>query len=302
MRTVAAYKVDAFTDRALAGNAAGVVLDAAGLTEAEMKAVAREMNLSETAFFLPPEGKGDVRVRFFTPTGAEVDLCGDATIGGFHLYAREGRAGSSGGVVTLHQETKAGVLPVHIHLSGGVPERVTMGQAPPKFKPGPPARRAADALGLPANALDAALPVERAYTGIWTLLVPLRKRADLDAIDAAAVSDSVLALSKEQGIASVHAFTRETRERGNAFSARHFAPALGILEDPVTGTASGALGAYLVKHRVQRPGERIVGEQGDAIGRPGRVEVEVDGAPGDPRAVRVGGRAVVSFEGRMVLP
>lgn len=301
MRTVAAYKVDAFTDRPLAGNPAGVVPDAAGLTDAEMKAVAREMNLTATAFLLPPEGKGSLRARFLTSSGAELDLCGHGTLASFHLLATLGRI-TGDGVVTVHQETRAGLLPVHLRFAKGKIDRIAMGQAEPRFRPGPPARKTAEALGLPASALDAGFPVECASTGSWTVIVPLKKRADLDRIDAEACAASVLALTKELGVGSVHPFTRETREPGHAFAARHFAPAHGVVEDPVTGTASGALGAYLVRHRAQRPGEVILGEQGDACGRPGRMTVEVEGAPGEPRAVRVGGRAVVSFEGRLSLP
>ncbi len=336
-RQVPFLQVDAFTTAPFGGNPAGVVPDAAGLTEVEMQAIAREMNLSETAFVLPPEAPGaDFRVRFFTPL-TEVDLCGHATVATFWALAEMGRLAppAGDGTVTVRQETRAGVLAVEVRFAGGRPVAVMMSQAAPSFRPftGDMAELAA-ALGLPADAIAGAgagtapheLSVGIAYTGLWHLLVPV---TGLRALERLAPDMARLgALNETLGVQTTHVFTLETLAAGHAAHARSLAPVLGIGEDPQTGTASGALGAYLVSGCVwdarlaagwpvppaDAGGAPAAGapadasaasgaggastvvltfEQGHFIGRPGeiRVEIDVDGAGPDGRPVIAGVRA-----------
>jgi PhzF family phenazine biosynthesis protein len=287
--------VDAFTDRPFAGNPAGVVPDAAGLSPEEMRAIAGEVNSTESAFVLPPEGPGgDLRVRFFTGRG-EVPLCGHATIAAFHLLAELGRLPFREGAVRLWQETRVGVLPVDVRrLEEGF--SITMTQGRPAVLPAVVSRReAAETLGLPeGRLLD--LPIEAISTGLPTLLVPLKTLSDLEGVRP--LREEVAALCEREGLAGIHAFTLETLEDASHARARFFAPLLGIEEDPVTGTANGALGAYLVRHGPSQEGEVLLFEQGHALGRPGTVRVIVP--PGDA-PVLVEGSAVTVMKGEVLL-
>ena len=310
---IAIYQVDAFTDRPFCGNPAGVVPDAAGLTESQMQLIAREMAVSETAFVLPPAGPGDVRLRFFTPQ-AEVALCGHATIGAFHLLAALGRLPGQGefaGGRDLHlrQETAAGLLGVTVRLKpSGEPDRVLMEQAQPKRVLGANPKL----IGLLERVLGAgqgelgvlpgygAAPVEAWSTGLPDILVPVR---DLESLRGLKPDLPALAeLSRRLGVISVHAFTLETEKPAAYAHARDFSPAVGIPEEAATGTASGALAAYLVANGLvpERPAAgfwSLLFEQGHILDRPSAIEAQVEGQIGRPAAVRVGGRAVVVLEG-----
>ncbi len=323
-RKVKVYQVDAFTDVPLGGNPAGVVPDAAGLSDVEMQLIAREMALSETAFVLPvsPAGQGqaDLRERFFTPK-AEVELCGHATIGTFWLLAKLGRIGAKGWgrelpgtgrwrEVQLVQETGAGNLPVIVRYSRGGRRinRVLMAQARPRrlARLGD-AERAELAAILHVNPFSICVlhrvgdaPAEIWTTGLPDLILPV---LDLATLRALAPDHGRLAeLSRRLGVISVHAFTLETESPKADAHARDFSPAVGIPEESATGTASGAMGAYMAANRLGRasagPGPyTLLFEQGHILGRPSSINVEVDGEEGHPSAVRVGGRAVTVLEG-----
>lgn len=279
--------MDAFTDTPFAGNPAGVVPEADGLTDAEMQKMAREMNCSETAFVLASD-RAEMRFRYFTPA-QEVDLCGHATIATLHVLGQE--KGFQGG----HRvETRAGVLTMEVAPDG----TSWMEQAAPQWRPYTLTglEDVAAILGLKPEDLDPRVPLALAYTGLWDLLVPVR---NLAALHAARPDLSRLAAhNRALGVASTHLFTFETALEGSTLQARDFSPAVGIPEDPHTGTASGALGAYLVSLGVVAPG-RMIFEQGWTVERPGLIHVEV--SPG-AQGVRVGGRAVTVVTGAMRLP
>lgn len=278
-------QVDAFTSRAFEGNPAGVVLDAGGLTEEQMQRIAREMNCSETAFVLPSE-RADLRFRYFTPA-VEVDLCGHATIAALHALRASGRLRGQRTV-----ETNAGLLQMEAQDDG----TCWMEQARPKFRAFEGDLR--DLVGLLAISvedLDPGVPVGMAYTGLWDLLVPLRDRA---ALRRAAPNFAALAEhNRRLGVVSTHLFTRDTEDSGSTLHCRDFSPAAGVPEDPHTGTASGALGAYLVHLGALAPGRHVF-EQGWTVSRPGQILVDV---AEDALRVRVGGRAVTVLEGEMRL-
>lgn len=337
MKDIDIFQVDAFTDRVFGGNPAGVVPDATGLTEAQMQSIAREMNLSETAFVLPASEAGrarkpapDLRVRFFTPTD-EVDLCGHATIGTFFFLAAEGRlpngrpvprladsAGVGAAVEMVVQETKAGDLPVYIYRHGPAVERVMMGQASPRILTEYGPARLAEVAGLlgadPAD-LTAVSPTGRearaqvVTTGLPDLILPVRDLERLRALrpNLMALSDWCLA----RRIISVHAFCFGGVESGATVHGRDFAPSVGVPEESATGTANGALGAYLVLNRLipLSATTMIRAEQGYILRRPSGILVEIDvdpdslGGSGRPevREVRVGGRARTVLRGRMAV-
>jgi len=289
VETRRACLVDAFTEEPLCGNAAGVVPDADGLTDEQMQAVARELGASETAFLLPAEAPdADRRVRYFTP-GTEVELCGHATVGSHALLYADGALEAG----THALETNVGVLEIEVEPGG----RVWMAQNEPEIREVEvDYDRLGSALGIdPAAMRDvgADLPVAHASTGLPFLVVPVNflehvgnAEPDMSAIEE---------LSDEFGVAGVYVFTFDTLDAASTLHARMFAPGAGVPEDPVTGTASGAAGAYLDRFGAIDTGAMRF-EQGHFLDRGGVVHVEVDGG------VRVGGEAVVSLEGRLLVP
>lgn len=299
------YQIDVFTRSPLAGNALAVFPDAEGLSAHQMQALAREMNLSETTFVFPSEA-ATRRVRFFTPA-AEIPLAGHPTIGTWWTLAELGRLDlPENGSGTVTQETGAGVLPVHVRMAGGAPEEVTMVQAQPQFGATVEDVGAlAEALGGGPDLVANRPPPQVVSTALPQLMVPV---ASLDALAALPVGGSggrLVELLRRYGTDCVMLYTRETRSPDATVHCRMFAPGLGVPEDPATGSAAGALGAYLVHHRaveLTSGSARIVVEQGIEIGRPSRiavtVEVHGDGAVAE---VRVGGEAVTVIEGQVRL-
>lgn len=282
--------VDAFTDEPLTGNAAGVIPDAAGLSEEQMQAIARELSVSETAFLLP-SGSADRRVRYFTPT-QEVDLCGHATVGS-HVFLLEDGQVTPG---THSLETNVGDLSIEITDDG----RVWMTQDQPSVRRIDLAQeRVAGALGIDPDAIRAVsddLPIAVSSTGLPFVVVPATYLSDLSDADPdmAAIED----ISEEFDAAGIYLFTFDALDSESTLHARMFAPAAGVPEDPVTGTASGAAGAYLRRFGAfdgDLPDEMVF-EQGHFVDRPGTVRVSV----GD--TVRVGGDGVVSLEGDLSVP
>jgi len=293
------YQVDAFTSTPFTGNPAGVVLDAQGMTDAEMLAVARELNNSETAFVLPADAAGhDVRVRFFTPT-AEVPTCGHATVGAHYARAVEYGLPSC----SLVQKTGSGLLQrVEIDRDGDR-VRVRMHQGAAHFGhelDRHQVDRLLRGLGAGAGARVDGGPVQVVSTGHSKVLVELRDRAAVDALrpDAAALT----ALSHEVGSNGFFVFTRDTADAGLLTWSRMFAPAIGIAEDPVTGNGHGPLGAYLVRHGiVPAPGGKLAftGRQGEAMGRPGDVRVSVETQPDHEILVSITGEATTAFRAEL---
>jgi PhzF family phenazine biosynthesis protein len=284
--------IDAFAADPLAGNPAGVVPDATDLDAEQMGAVARELNASETAF-LTEDADPDVdrRVRYFTPT-QEVDLCGHATIASL-VHLHDAGALDAG---TGRLRTNAGVLDVEVTEAGVA----WMTQADPAVEVVDlDYDRAGEALGVDPAALrdvGADLPAAVATTGLPFLVVPVNFLEHLGAADPD--PDAVAALAADHGATGVYAFTFDALAADSTLHARMFAPGAGVPEDPVTGTASGACGAYLraVDAFDGDLPEEMRFEQGHFVDRPGLVRVRV----GDE--VRVGGRAVVALDGTLAVP
>jgi len=290
METRRALLVDAFTAEPFAGNAAGVVPDADGLDETQMGAIADELGASETAFVRASEA-ADRRIRYFTPT-REVDLCGHATIASHaHLYAD--------GVIDAGEhslETNVGVLTVRVTDDGVVWMRQ---DAPEVSAVGVDYDRLGEALGVdPAAMRDvgADLPVARASTGLPFLTVPVNFLEHVGGADPDLAA--VEALSEEFDVAGIYAFTFDAVDGESTLHGRMWAPAAGVSEDPVTGTASGACGAYLEwAGAFDDVPEEMRFEQGHFLDRDGRVRVRVDGDD-----VQVGGDAATALDGELAVP
>ncbi len=299
MKEVPFIQADVFTDRRYAGNPLAIVPDGSGLEDEQMQAIAREMNLSETTFVLPAKDpKAAFRLRIFTPA-TELPLAGHPVVGTCFILAQRGRVPVEDGTNRIFQECGAGTLPVDIRVENGEVVRATMTQAPPQFFASSTSRELVGAaVGLDKNRLlPDGLPAEVVSTGVPQLMVPAQGLEDLKSIDLDLGAMRKVFQTLETDCFMI--FTRETLKPESTVHARMFAPFLGVTEDPATGSAAGALGAYLVRHGVveAKPTAYLTIEQGYEMKRPSTIYVEVDGGPDGPTEVRVGGQAVEVAEG-----
>lgn len=299
-RRLEIFQVDAFTDVPFKGNPAGVVFGADALSAVEMQAIARELNNPDTAFVLAPDAADhDFRVRFFTPT-TEVSMCGHATVAANHVRAL--RTGNPEYRAT--QKTRAGLVGVDVRAFGS---RAEVWMTLPVLETGRSLDgrqrdRVLGTLDLRDRDLLPNAPIQVASSGNAMLLVPLRERAALHALtpDLPALSE----VCDSVGAQACFPFTLDA-EPDVLTHARMFGPTIGIDEDPVTGSAHGPLGIYLVKHGLARHDGRTLrfrSRQGEAMGRPGVASVEVEITGNAASQVRVGGSAVIAFEARLDLP
>jgi len=293
-RRLSFVTADVFTSRPLTGNPLAVFPEAKGLSAAEMQAVAREMNLSETVFVFPPENAAHTRkLRIFTP-GGELPFAGHPTLGTAHVLCATGRVPLAGEAVEIVFEEGVGPVRVTVSVKDGAPVRTQLHAARlPEPGPTPPPREAvAKALSLrPEDILDGEDRLEAWSCGVPFVFVPLR--------NARALEQARLDLGQWQAhVASFwapHLFLF-VREDDGSLGARMFAPAMGIVEDPATGAAGAALAGYLGA-RVKEGGLRVMVRQGHAMGRPSTLFVEADRGPDGLSAVRVAGESVVVSEG-----
>ena len=301
MREYHFIQADVFTDRPFTGNPLAIFPEAEGLSSEEMQAIAKEMNLSESTFVLPATDlKAQFRLRIFTPE-SELPLAGHPVVGTCFILAERGIIPLEEGTNRIHQECGAGVLPVDIVVKNGKVDQVIMTQSPPRFFDEYRERALlADAVGLSEDQLlPDDLPAQAVSTAVPQLMVPARSLRHLDKIELDLVAmRKVLAATRTD---SYMIFTRECAHDESTAHARMFAPTLGVVEDPATGSASGALGAYLVHHGLveAKPTAHILVEQGYEMGRPSSIHVEVDADDSGPVEVRVGGKAVEVADGKL---
>ena len=294
-------QVDVFSERAFAGNQLAVVFDAHDLSSTAMQDIAREMNLAETTFVLPSRRPDcAMRVRIFTP-GREMPFAGHPTIGTAWVLAAHGLAPAGANAFQLDEE----IGPVPVELEGDLtaPRFVWMRHRDATFETEVRDRDGvATALGLKADDLLPGVPIEAGSTGNAFLYVPLRDAATVDrvVVDARRLEE-VAPATAHIGI-FVLAPTADSDAR--RVYTRMFAPAHGVAEDPATGSASGALGAFLVRHRLVRgDGEmRIVSEQGTKMGRQSFVHIALNARDGQSRDIRVGGAVVPVIDGTLRVP
>jgi trans-2,3-dihydro-3-hydroxyanthranilate isomerase len=306
------YQVDVFTDRAFGGNPLAVFPDASGLDTARMQQIALEMNLSETTFVFPPEDPAaDFKVRIFTP-GGELPFAGHPVVGTHWTLAHLGRVKLVAPVTTVRFELGVGVRAAALHVDNGRVTRVVMDHQKPEFSArATPEQiaRLAQGLGLaPAAILDTGWPVQVVSSGIRQLFIPVRSLAEVQALspkrqDIAAMSRICTELDPDTHCNEcLMVLTLETTEPSVDVHTRMFAPGTGVPEDPATGSASGGLGAYLIENRIVAatpPTTHLIAEQGIEIGRPSRISIEIDGAPGAVQMIRVGGGVVPLIEGEL---
>jgi len=292
-RQITVLLVDAFTETPGKGNRAGVVLDATGLTADEMQAIAKLVNVSETAFMIPTPGRDDysLEVRYFTPS-TEVPICGHATIGSY--FARSDAFGLDD--CSIVAKTGAGILPVDIVSVEGN-RQIVMTQGAIAFTSEYDEQIRSEiltALGLGNDDIAVDLPVQEVSTGHSKVMVPIKSVQTLDNLspDMAALS----AVSGKINCNGFFVFAFNDELDPCLTSGRMFAPAIGIDEDPVTGNGNGPCGAYLSKHGVLPDVEKHTyrGRQGVAMGKEGVIDVTVHRNDGKVKMVQVGGTAVVA--------
>jgi trans-2,3-dihydro-3-hydroxyanthranilate isomerase len=267
---------DVFTASPLEGNQLAVFTDGQGLSGEQMQRTARELNLSETVFFLPPERGGDVRLRIFTPS-TELPFAGHPVLGSAFV------AGEMLGAASVRLETGSGIVPVELRREG---EQIVFGrmeQPIATWAPYPDTERLLAALGVPSSGM----PIEAYLNGPRHVYVALGDEAAVAALrpDTGALADL--------GAIGVSCFAGG----GRRWKTRMFGPGLGVAEDPATGSAAGPLAMHLARHGRTQFGEEIEIRQGAEIGRPSVLYAQADGSADRVERVLVGGPAVVVARG-----
>lgn len=311
-------QVDAFTTKPFCGNPAGVITEADGLTIDDMQRIAGAMNLSETAFATMPESLDTCfRFRFFTPS-EEVDLSGHATIATSFALLEEGRIPLKDGLNTIMIDTNVGAVPIDIDYSTrhgslgtadedrdgvrltvdktntGVLRKIMMHQSIAHYRTSTvPLETIAGILGIDeSEILRTGLPLEIISTGLDQLMVPVAHKETLLTMHPDLIKLSLM--NGKYGIHTNHIFSLDTFDEDCTTYARHFAPAVGMWEDPATGTASAGLGTYLLRHGIVTSGAMVM-QQGKERDSLARILVEVEDSSDETGRVKIGGLAATSI-------
>lgn len=294
------YQIDSFTKEVFAGNPAGVVTNADGLTADDMQKIARELNNSETAFiFSSNSNEYDVHIRFFTPTN-EVPICGHATIAAHYARATENKLSNT----RVYQKTGAGILPVDI-LKENDDYKITMTQGRIEFGDiieGANRKELLASLNISDDNLLKDYPIQIVSTGHSKVIIGIKKLEILNELKPN--YDALCRMSNVIRCNGFYVFTAASQNSDILVHGRMFAPAIGINEDPVTGNANGPLGAYLVYHKLINFDSSLFkfkAKQGEAIKRSGIIEVEVGIENNEPIEVKISGNAVIVFKSQLLL-
>lgn len=273
VKSIVVHHYDAFSNEPNKGNPAGVVLNGDDLTDKEMQEIAFRVGFNETAFPLK-SNIADLRIRFFTP-GHEMNLCGHATIATIYALKTKGLLGDK---MDIRIETRAGVLPIKIKSITKGETYIAMKQTSPQFQEFQGSKKElAKSIGLTKSDILDDLPTLYGSTGTWTLLIPIKR---LEAFERMKPNNMVFpSILKEMPKASIHPFCLETYDTNADMHARHFSsPFSGTIEDAVTGTASGVMGAYFakyIKNNNIKGSLNLIVEQGHEIQKDGRVMVQI---------------------------
>jgi trans-2,3-dihydro-3-hydroxyanthranilate isomerase len=293
--------LDVFTDHRFGGNPLAVFAAVPELPTDFMQNIAREFNLSETVFIVKPrDPRATRRLRIFTPA-RELPFAGHPTIGAAHVLVEEGLAGVSGDSGSFLLEEEVGLVPVSVNrqANGAWFIQLTAAKLPEEGPPAPSVPELAKLLSVAESDILNDADFAQVYScGVPYLFVPLRDRSVLArvSIDPAA-SRKVRAAT---GIGDVYAFSYDPAREDSDIRARMFAHEFAITEDPATGSAAAAFAGYLARRSWHKEGTlRWTIEQGFEMGRPSILYLEADLADGAVTAVRVGGTAVRTSEGRL---
>jgi trans-2,3-dihydro-3-hydroxyanthranilate isomerase len=293
MPTYSFIQVDAFTNQPFSGNPCAVFFEADDLDDQTMLAIAREMNLSESAFVRRSE-VADFGARYFTPA-EEIPMAGHPTIATTFALIDSGRLQLTNDLTEITLELQVGPIPVEIYAQDGIIQRIVMTQKKPQFLSTYPPEEVLPIFGLsPDDALP--YPIQTVSTGTPQLMVPLRTLAALQKIEMNVAAYRELRTGAD--FFSPHLFCLQgITDAGQTF-ARHFGVPPDTLEDPFTGSATGGMAAYLWYYGLlEKP--TFIAEQGHWLNRPGQAMVEVIGPRDDIETVMVGGSAVAVLRGEL---
>ncbi len=294
-------QVDAFTSTPLGGNPCAIVFDADTLDRETMQAIAKENNLSETAFVLQPTAEhaatAEIRARYFTPS-EEIPLAGHPTIATIFALVQTGRLPMRGDQMTIRLELRDGPIPVEIFAGGGVIERVVMTQRKPQFLAEYDPAEVMPIFGLAPEEVVSGAKIQTVSTGTPQLMIPVR---NIDTLQRIAVDMQALTRLHAGGdFFSLHLFCTQGYTKAGDTFARHFAPPPDLFEDPYTGSATGGMAAYLWHYGlIEDP--LFIAEQGHIMERPGSGTVEIIGPRESIEAVKVGGSAVTVITGELTI-
>lgn len=291
--------VDVFTTQRFSGNPLAIVEDADGLTTAQMQAIAREFNLSETIFVQTPDDPGHTaKVRIFFPT-AEIPFAGHPTIGCAIHLAQRSSPGEGGFHTTITLEEVAGLVPVKVTRHSGLFHAQLTAPVIPFAGAGsaPDDAMAAAALGIGEASIGfGAHKIAQWQGGPTFLFIPVADRVALSA--ARPCEPAWSAMMDFAQVHNAYVYMRDPSEPANIFHARMFAPTAGTPEDPATGSASCLLAAQLLASGELAEGlNSFALEQGEDMGRPSKIALEVEVADGRLAAVRIAGTSVRVSEG-----
>jgi len=285
--------VDVFTSNPLEGNQLAVFTDGRGLSDGQMQSIAKEMNLSETTFILPGDQSSErehgIRVRIFT-VGEELPFAGHPTLG--TAFVLRGTSGAP--EVALH--LNVGRVPVRFESDSGQAAFGEMTQMQPEFGPIHDREAVVRAAGLRDGDIDPSLPVQTVSTGVPFTIVPLRGLGTARQLNVDLKSSAEYL--ERAGGKFFYFVTRETVDRGARLHARML---FYNGEDPATGSAAGCAAAWMVKHGVANPDERVLIEQGLEMRRPSRIFVRASREDDRVVNVRVGGNVVEVLRGELFL-
>ncbi|MCF6321652.1 MAG: PhzF family phenazine biosynthesis protein [Rhizobiaceae bacterium] len=296
------FTLDVFSDKALGGNPLAVVLDCDGLDDKRMQAIAAEFNLSETVFVFPPENeKNHASLRIFTPKN-ELPFAGHPTVGTAVLLGLQDGL-ETGQKLELALEEKVGTVACGISFDGNtVRGKFSLPKLPVLKSVEFDSVLLAKALGLKENQLG----IDGHHSSICDAGVPFPvvPLVNLEAMAAIEVNEQALAeCFSGLGFAlELYVYCHQCSGTDSDYHVRMFAPAMGIAEDPATGSAAAAFAAQLMEY--ENPGEgthTIVIEQGIEMGRPSRIELTMDVKNGQLVTASIGGAAVIVSEGRLFL-
>ena len=304
MARYAYYTLDVFTDRIFGGNPLAVFPDGRGLDTAQMQTVAREFNISETVFVLPPDQPDHTRkLRIFTP-GTELPFAGHPTVGTAHLLAAIGEIPLEGPETRIVFEEGVGPVPVTIYGANGHPTQAQLSAAQmPEYGAPPPSNTdLAEVLSLNEDDILSDPAPNAVSCGVGFLFIMLR---DLDALARAQIRPEAWERLLSDYWAPHPYLLTPSGSFGDGgpystYRARMFAPSMGIVEDPATGGAATALAGFLVPSGTLKNGTACWSvDQGVEMGRPSRLEIEADISKGVITGIRVSGSSVMVSQGEM---
>ncbi len=298
------YTADVFTNQAFGGNPLAVFPDARDLTTEKMQRIANEFNLSETVFVLPPQDvKHTKQLRIFTPH-QELPFAGHPTVGAAVVLTAIGDIDCPAAETSVIFEENIGPIPITIRTPDVEPiyAQFSVAQLPEFGPPAPPPETVAAALSLTVDDLELdATPIQTASCGVPFMYIPVRH---LEGVERARVNQTALEqLPQNPWTSHLYVFTRETVTPEASVHARMFAPAMGLTEDPATGSAASSLSAVLALTELPSSGASTLHwrvEQGFEMQRPSLIDVEADLQDGVITAVRVGGQAVLISQGELL--